>query len=243
MEFKEAVSRRRSVRKYDPEKPIDTEIVRKCLELATMAPNSSNMQLWEFHHVTDQDMLNSLSACCFDQNAAKSAQQMVVMVVRKDLWKKRVRSHLEHIYGLLGEKSKEDYTKREKFALTYYKKIIPLTYSDFLGIFGWFKYLVYWIIGLFRPIYREARGSDIRVVVHKSMALAAQTFMLAMADAGYDTCPMEGMDSRRVRKLLCLPRGAQINMVVSCGIRMPEGIYGNRFRIPFEEVYHLHDKP
>jgi len=26
-------------------------------------------------------------------------------------------------------------------------------------------------------------------------------------------------------------------MVISCGIRKPDGIYGERFRIPFEEVY------
>jgi hypothetical protein len=26
-------------------------------------------------------------------------------------------------------------------------------------------------------------------------------------------------------------------MIVSCGIRKPEGIYGERFRIPFAEVY------
>jgi hypothetical protein len=26
-------------------------------------------------------------------------------------------------------------------------------------------------------------------------------------------------------------------MIVSCGIRKPEGVYGERFRIPFGEVY------
>ncbi|HCK06525.1 MAG TPA: nitroreductase family protein, partial [Flavobacteriaceae bacterium] len=27
------------------------------------------------------------------------------------------------------------------------------------------------------------------------------------------------------------------NMIVSCGIRKPEGVYGERFRIPFEAIY------
>jgi hypothetical protein len=36
---------------------------------------------------------------------------------------------------------------------------------------------------------------------------------------------------------LKLPRGAEINMIVSCGIRKPEGVYGERFRIPFEDIY------
>jgi nitroreductase len=237
MEFKEAVKTRRSVRKFDPEKPIDTEIVKQCLELATLAPNSSNMQLWEFYHVTSPDKLKKLSAFCFDQNAAKTARQMVVLVTRKDLWKKRVQTHMDHMEASFGKKKKEEYTSRQRFAFTYYKKIVPLTYADFFGLLGWLKYWAYWIIGLFRPIYRQARNSDMRVVVHKSQALAAQTFMLAMTDAGYDTCPMEGSDTLRIKKLLGLPIGAEINMVIACGIRLPEGVYGERFRLPFKEVY------
>ena len=75
-------------------------------------------------------------------------------------------------------------------------------------------------------------------MVHKSCALAAQTFMIAMANEAYDTCPVEGFDSRRVKKLLHLPAGAEINMIISCGIRNGnKGIYGERFRLPFDEVY------
>ena len=237
MEFSEAVKKRRSVRKFDPDKPIDPQVVRQCLELATLAPNSSNMQLWEFYHVTSEEKLKKLSAYCFDQNAAKTAKQMVVLVTRKDLWKRRVRQHVNHMEARFGKKKKEDYSSRERFAFSYYKKIVPLTYADFLGVLGWIKYLAYWLIGLFRPIYRQARHSDMRVVVHKTQALAAQTFMLAMTDAGYDTCPMEGSDTLRIKRLLGLPHGAEINMVIACGVRLPEGVYGERFRIPFEEVY------
>jgi len=75
------------------------------------------------------------------------------------------------------------------------------------------------------------------VVAHKSAALAAQNFMISMAAVGYDTCPMEGSDTLRIKKILKLPRGAEINMVIGCGIRKPEGVYGKRFRVPFEEVY------
>ena len=237
MEFKEGVRLRRSVRKFDPKEKLDSKVVRDCIELATLAPNSSNMQLWEFYHVTSPDLLKKLSSYCFDQNAAKTAQQMVVLVTRKDKWKERVRSHVSHMEEQFGKKPKEEYSRRERFAFTYYKKIVPVTYADFLGIFGWIKYLFYWCIGLFRPIYRQARHSDMRVVVHKTLALAAQTFMLAMTDAGYDTCPMEGSDTLRIKKLLKLPAGAEINMVIACGVRLPEGVYGKRFRIPFEEVY------
>lgn len=235
--FDEIVNERRSVRIYDPKKPIDSALVKKCLEQAILAPNSSNMQLWEFHHITNPDLLKKISKHCFDQSSAKTAQQMVVVVVRKDLWRGRAKANLTHINKVAGGKDPKDYNRREKFANTYYTKIMPLTYFDFLGIFGWIKYFIYWCIGLFRPIYRQARNSDMRIVVHKSAGLASQIFMLAMTNIGYDTCPMEGIDSLRIKQALKLPYRSEINMVISCGIRVPEGIFGERFRIPFEEVY------
>ncbi|MDP3352168.1 MAG: nitroreductase family protein [Flavobacteriaceae bacterium] len=235
--FEEALHYRRAIRSYDPEKPIDSAIVKKCIEQSTLAPSSSNMQLYEFHHIISKETNKKLAEYCFDQGAAKTAQEMVVFVVRKDLWKRRVQSNLQFVKNIFGEKPMTEYSKREKFAINYYQKLIPLTYFDFLGILGYVKYAIYWMIGLFRPIYREARSKDIRVVAHKSTALAAQTFMLGMAVEGYDTCPMEGIDSLRIKKLLNLPSGAEINMVISCGIRKPEGVTGPRFRIPFDEVY------
>ena len=235
--FEEALQYRRAVRTFDAEKPIDTAIVKKCIEQATFAPSSSNMQLWEFHHIISKETNEKLAKYCFDQSTAKTAQEMVVFVVRKDLWKKRAQSNLQFLKNVFGNKPAAQYSKREKFAINYYQKLIPFIYADFLGIYGNLKYIGFWITGFFRPIYREVRAKDIRVVAHKSAALAAQTFMLGMAVEGYDTCPMEGIDSLRIKKLLNLPADAEINMVISCGIRKSEGVTGPRFRIPFDEVY------
>ena len=99
------------------------------------------------------------------------------------------------------------------------------------------KFLAFQIIGLFRPIYRQARQSDMRIIAHKSAGLAAQNFMVSMASLNYDTCPMEGFDSLWVKKILHLPSSSEINMLIGCGIREENGVYGERFRIPFEEVY------
>jgi nitroreductase len=55
--------------------------------------------------------------------------------------------------------------------------------------------------------------------------------MYAMKAEGYDTCPMEGMDSLRVKKLLKLPKAAEISMIIGCGKGLPEGVYGERFRV------------
>ena len=77
-----------------------------------------------------------------------------------------------------------------------------------------------------------------RIVAHKSAGLAAQNFMTSMAAIGYDTCPMEGSDTLRVKRILGIPWRAEINMIIGCGLRDENGIYGARFRVPFEEVYH-----
>ena len=233
----DAINYRRSVRVYDEKKEIDSEIVKKCIQQATLAPNSSNMQLWEFHHITSRDILADLAVACLSQSAATTAKEMVVIVVRKDLWKQRVQAHISYLTKLFGIKPKNEYTGREKFALNYYKNIMPFVYSDFFGIYGYIKYAISWVTGIFRPIYRQLRKSDMRIVAHKSAGLAAQTFMLSMAAENYDTCPMEGSDTLRIKKILKLPSTSEINMVISCGIRKPEGVYGERFRVPFKSIY------
>lgn len=234
----EAIAYRRSTRVY-LDTPIDTDKVKQCLYNASLAPTSSNLQLWEFYHITNEEVLSKLSAACFNQNAAKTAQQLVVVVTRKDLWRKRVKANLDFLNAAYDKPDLDERSlKRKKMVTTYYTKLIPTLYTDFLGILGMIKYLIFQVLGIFKPMFRQTRSSDMRIVAHKSAGLAAENFMISMAAIGYDTCPMEGSDTLRVKKILGLPRGAEINMVIGCGIRDEEkGIYGARFRVPFEEVY------
>ena len=232
----EAINYRRSIRHYDPNSEIDKEIVKKCIEQAILAPNSSNLQLWQFYHIIDKKIIDQLSKSCFNQPAARTSKQLIAIVVRKDVWKKRANSNADFLKSHFFKKN-STIKKRDKMAVNYYKKLIPAIYSDFFGVFGFIRYVLVLFTGLFRPIYRQVRSSDLRVVAHKSSALAAENFMLSMAAYGYDTCPMEGFDSLRAKKILKLPYSSEINMIISCGIRSEKGVYGPRFRIPFEEIY------
>lgn len=94
MEFKQAVEYRRAVRDYDPNRPLDPALVIDCLKLAQLSPSSSNMQLYEFYHITNPDMLKKLAKACLSQQAAASASQMVVFVTRQDLYRQRAKSAL-----------------------------------------------------------------------------------------------------------------------------------------------------
>ena len=135
--------------------------------------------------------------------------------------------------------SKKQELTQKQYNLTkkYYTKAVPFVYNDFLSIFSYCKYILANFLGFFRVMYRQLRNSDTRVVAHKSAALASQNFMISMAGFGYDTCPMEGFDSLKLKKLLKLNSKSEINMVIGCGIRLKEGVYGERFRIPFDDVY------
>ncbi len=237
MTLEEIINYRRSVRHYK-NLPIDSEKVKHCIELATLAPNSSNMQLWEFYHVTNPETLKQLSEACLGQMAATTAQQMVVFVTRQDLYHKRAKTMMAlETQNVLKNTPKEKQEKRIKRWQMYYGKVIPFLYARFLGVLGLVRKVFVNIVGLFRAIVYQVSENDVRVVVHKTCALAAQTFMLAMANEQYDTCPMEGFDSRKVKSILNLPFGAEINMVISCGIREEHGVWGDRMRVPFDEVY------
>ena len=234
----EAIEYRRSVRKY-LDNELDEEKVKNCIRNATLAPKSRNMQLWEFLHVTDNETLKKLSKACFDQNAAKTAVNMVVFVARRDKWRERAKYNLDFLEDMFDKQEKKgiDVSRRRKVSRRYYKKLMPTIYTDFLGVIGIYKKILSFFIGLFRPIYREVLFSDLKVITHKSVALAAQNFMLSMAEVGYDTCPMEGSDTTRVKKILNLPTKAEITMIIGCGIRAENGVYTERFRVPFEKVY------
>ena len=71
----EAIHFRRSVRVYDPKKLIDGKLVTECIKQASLAPSSSNLQLWEFYHIQSKELLENIAKVCYDQPAAKTAQE------------------------------------------------------------------------------------------------------------------------------------------------------------------------
>lgn len=236
-EFQEIVEFRRSNRAFDAAIEVPDEVIQRSLERAVLSPNSSNMQLWAFHWIQSTSELEKFVPLCLDQRAAKSAKHMVVFVTRKDLWRERAKWNYEKIKGTIeGEP-----TKLQKASLNYYGKLMPLIYSsDPFGFMTLVRRSISFFMGLRKPFYRTGGAANQRIVVHKSCALAAQTFMLSIAAEGFHTCPMEGFDEKRVKKALNLPRGAEINMIVAVGKGTDEGIWGPRFRVPNEEVIFVH---
>ena len=93
-EFNEVLHSRRSVRLYKKE-PVPASIMHKSLEAALLAANSSNLQMWEFYWLKNQEKKEALVKACLSQPAAKTAAELVVCVARTDSWQKNSQKILE----------------------------------------------------------------------------------------------------------------------------------------------------
>ena len=191
--FSEVVQHRRAVRKFNAN-GFDKDAVRKSLELAILSPSSSNMHLYQFIRITNQELKSKIAHCCLNQSAATTAIELVVLVVRPDLYKKRAALNLEKIIESTPNRKSLD----GKGAIYYYEKLVPFLYfNDWFGMVGLIRKVIQFFKGLNKPTVREVSKSDVRIVLHKSAALAAQTFMLGMSSEKHDTCPIDGFDSKR----------------------------------------------
>jgi len=209
------VRSRRSVRAFEPDGVPDS-VVRACLELALLAPNSQNLHPLQFYVVRGRSEHARMRAYCLDQPAAHSAPLFVVSVARPDFWRLGRRLNLEH-YARRGGTEAE---------LRKFRRTVPLIFEDGpWHVLAPLKTLATTIAGWVRPTWRGPFGrSAQRVWATKSAALACENLMLAFRAAGFDTCPMEGFDEPRVARLLGLPRAASVVMVLAVGRRAPGGV-------------------
>lgn len=228
-EFRKVVCTRRSVRRFTDE-AVPDYVLDDCLELAMLAPNSSNLQPWEFFVVRTPDLKNRLADACLGQNAAKTAPVLIVVVARTDTWRQHSRMALEQWPE----------EKLPGIVQKYYSKIAPLHYNQGpFGLFGVAKKAAGLFVGLTRPVPRGPYSrNEMKIWATKSTALAAENLMLALRAHGYDSCPMEGFDECRVRRLLKLPKNGLVTMVLAAGKRSEKGVYNRQYRFDKEEFVH-----
>ncbi|WP_084154664.1 nitroreductase family protein [Polycyclovorans algicola] len=214
--FRQTVITRRSVRRFT-DKAIPPAVLEDCLDMAMLAPNSSNLQPWAFYKVQTPAKKRALVKACLGQNAAKTAAELIVVVARTDTYLANAKLNL----------STWPKGKIPKIVNDYYAKLVPLMYTQGpLGALGLVKGVGARVVGQFRPIMRGPFShAEMKVWAVKSTALAAENLILAFRAHGFDTCAMEGFDEERVSKLLKLPAGAHILMVIGAGERAADGLY------------------
>ncbi|WXL24916.1 nitroreductase family protein [Ectopseudomonas mendocina] len=224
-EFRALVESRRSVRRFKTD-PVPDEVIRDCLEMAVLAPNSCNLQPWNFQVVRDPALLEKLHGVCMYQHAAK-APLIIAVLARPDTWKKAC----EDIINLWPEPQVPAAVEQ------FYRKTAPFQYDQGpLGLKGFFKRQLLRVAGLRKPLMRTPNSyTQMRVWAVKSTALAAQNLMLAFHSHGYSTCPLEGFDEVRLRKTLAIPKKAVPIMLLAVGREDERGVYNPRLRFPLEQ--------
>ncbi len=200
-------------------------MIEKCLQMALLAPTSSNLQTWEFIRVVDSQKKEKLAAYCLNQPAATTAAELIVAVAHTHNW-------WAHSQAIADHMAQSEYSW-PKTMQAYYEKLTRIAYGiGPLGLLGPIKAAFVGTTGFFRPIPRVPASKKERELWSvKTTALACENLMLAFSAAGFDTCPMEGMDEVRVRKLLAIPRSSRIVMVIGAGRRAKGGVYGPRLRL------------
>jgi hypothetical protein len=150
------------------------------------------------------------------------------VVAHTDTWKRTCHHILETLKsrGILRKSQRQ-----------YWETFMPFLYrTGPWGFFGVLKGLASRGLSLLRPSHNFLTRPDVRVVAHKSTALAAATFMLALRAESYDSCPMEGFDPWRAKRLLKLSSGGEVSMFLAIGKRGPKAIWWDRILVPREWV-------
>lgn len=78
MKVFEAIKKRRSIRRFDPNKKVTEEQVEKLLEAARWAPSAGNLQSWFFVVVRDQKVKEQLVEAALGQDFIAEAPIVIV---------------------------------------------------------------------------------------------------------------------------------------------------------------------
>jgi nitroreductase len=221
--FTKVVRTRRSVRAYLPD-PIPDAVIDACLDLALLAPNSQNLEPWQFIEVRDPAKLERLRRYCLSQPPAVQAPHLIVAVARPDYWRMGRRLAIQ---ALDRDALRVPLIAAYHDALIFkYRVLVPLMFEDGpFHVLAPLKRLILSTIGLFKIFWRFDTGRSGQTLwATKTTALACQNLMLALRAAGYDSCAMEGFDEPRVKRLLGLPGAAHIVMVIAAGKRAEGGV-------------------
>lgn len=226
VKFLDVVTSRRSIRRFT-DKAIPDDVLHACLDIAMLAPNSSNLQPWEFYIIETPAIRQKAVEYCMSQNAAKTANRLLAIVARTDTWQ-------QHAKDILTEYPIQPVPK---VVSTYYQKLIPLSFATGpLNVLSPAKWALTKALrqakgAMIEPLYGEA---DIKVWAIGGAMLASENLMLALRAYGFDSCPIGGFDEPKMKKLLKLGENQHIAMMLGAGERAENALYAPQQR--FKQV-------
>jgi len=225
----EALLRRRAVKLFEAAEISETAR-EQILEAARHAPSSFNLQPYRFYWVESTEKKATVAKLCMRQKPAVTASALVVAVADIGEFKSTATGQLEWMRrSNFAEAKIRDYARTAKIGRM-------LAMPGPLGMFSAVKRIIFgflnvWMTCGMPPLSRQEWFKW----ATKSTALACQNLMIAAEALGWNTCPMEGFDSRRLCEYLRLSgRKQEIVMVIAIGKRAGRYVDPPQWRRPLD---------
>lgn len=124
---------RRSVRNYDPNYKMTEDDIREILEVAILAPSSSNLQPWRFLVIQDQQLKQELLPIANNQQQVVDASAVIAVLADVEAYKNadRIYSNLVES-GRMTEEIKEAYvnTIHQNYGKAAPEKALQIAMTD-----------------------------------------------------------------------------------------------------------------
>jgi nitroreductase len=220
------IRNRRATRHFH-DTPIDETTLLTLLDAARWAPSGYNLQPVHPIVVTDPEQKRRLSWACVNQPQVGEAPATVVFAADKQV----ATNNFEAVIASDREAGAID-ARYEGFL----RKYVPLAFrTGPVGLNWLWKATLPPVLRWFTAV-PSLPAVQRRYWLAKQTSLAAMNFMLAAEAAGLATCPIEGFDERRVRKVLAMPRSALPIIVVPVGHPATSPVA--KTRLPSDRLVH-----
>ena len=223
--------RRRAIRDFDG-REVDEAVLRRVLSAALLSPSSGNLQPYEFHLVRSPGLKARVAEACNQQRAAQTASALVVVVSSPRIARETLQWQAAGL-GQAGLSPKsEAYHRGVQRTLGTFLRWASFPALD--GLRG--------CVSLFLPVLSllPFGRSGVRQWVARNSLFSVQTMLLAASAHGLDSCPMEGFNALQIGKLLKLPRGSVIPVVVALGRRRGDARVEPQMRRDLQDVLVSH---
>lgn len=209
--FSDIVRNRYSNTHY-AQKPVSRTILNDLLRLTQRAPSSFNTQPFKLIVLQDPALRDKVAThAMLGANGDRVRNAPVTVIFAADLESGRLIPRVVELFRRTGT-FPEGFLKQIPFFATLFST--GYRYSLLRWCLYWGKRMVMNVVGIFKPVPRFERPETWAA---KNTMLAAMTLMLAASSHGLTTCPMEGFDARRLRRLVKLPSRYIVPVVVCVG--------------------------
>lgn len=223
----DAIRNRRSVRQFSS-KPVEDQLLFELLELTNSAPSGFNLQPWHFILIRDREIKQLIYHIALEQEQILNAPHIVVFTANSLAWK-------NSYHRILSESVQRGSLSAEA-ARSYRKNVNSMFSTDPFGLFGFAKKIIVPLRRLNKPSGHVVTCQQEAIeYVRSQTMLAAATFMIAASGAGLATCPIEGFDEERLKKLLAVPQYMSIPVIVATGYAVQGEDSPPSFRLPLIE--------